>query len=294
MTPPARLRIPPKDPSQGVKGPRYSASVIAGLAILGCFSSERPVLGIADLANELNMGRSTTHRYATTLRELGLLEQDSSRKYRLASRAADLGMSVLETTGVRAAARPHLEQLRASTGYTVALGLLDATEVVYAEHLASHLRGQVMTGPTIRAGVRLPAYCTSIGKTLLASLPAEQREDILAEGTRRPRTQHTITKKKHLRAQLEEAEERGYAISDQELYPRARSLAVPVRDPSRVVAAVNLSIYQCEVSVSELVERFFPLVGATAEKVSRALGYEPTENRVPADTQPREISRVAV
>jgi IclR family pca regulon transcriptional regulator len=288
MTPRNRLRIPPKNPSRAptLASPRYSSSLNRGLALLGCFSAERPVLGIKDLSEELGMGRSTTHRNASTLVELGYLEQDSSRKYRLALRASDLGMTVLETTGLRAAARSHLEQLRASTGYTVGIGLLDATEVVYADHLASHRRGQVVTGPTIRAGVRLPAHCTSIGKALLASLPDEQRENVLAESSRRPMTPHTVTKKKQLRAQLEAIAERGFAVSDQELHPGARSIAVAVRDATKVVAAVNLSVYCSDVEVGDLIERFYPLLGATAEKVSLALGYTPPEIGHPADTAP--------
>lgn len=283
MTPRARLHIPPKAPSRA-PSPRHSASLLRGLAILGCFSAERTVLGIRDLSDQLGMGRSTTHRYASTLVELGYLEQDPSRKYRLARRVSDLGMTVLEMIGLRAAARSHLEELRANTGYTVGIGLLDATEAVYADHLASRRRGQVMTGPTIRAGVRLPAHCTSIGKALLAFLPEEQREDVLAKSARRRMTPHTVTKKKRLRAQLDEIAERGFAVSDQELYPRARSLAVPVRDATRVVAAVNLSVYQSDVEISDLIERFYPLVGATAEKVSLALGYIPGEDCLAADT----------
>ena len=173
---------------------------------------------------------------------------------------------------------------RASIGYTVGIGVLDATEAVYADHLASRRRGQVMTGPTIRAGVRLPAHCTSIGKALLAFLPEEKRENILAKSPRRPMTPHTVTKKRLLQAQLEAIAERGFAVSDQEFHLGARSLAVPVRDATKVVAAVNLSVYQSDVEVSDLIERFYPLVGATAEKVSLVLGYVAGEDGLPADT----------
>jgi IclR family pca regulon transcriptional regulator len=266
MTPRACLSILLKDPSRAptLAPPRYSSSLDQGLAILGCFSAERTELGIKDFSEQLGMARSTTHRYATTLVELGYLERGPSRKYRLAPHASDLGMTVLETTGLRAAARPHLEELRASTGYTVGVGLLDATEAVYADHLASRRRGQVMTGPTIRAGVRLPAHCTSIGKALLAFLPEEQREEVLAKSPRRRMTPYTVTKRKRLRAQLEEIAERGFAVSDQELHLGVRSLAVPVWDVTKVVAAVNLSIYLSDVEVNDLIERFYPLVGAGA------------------------------
>jgi IclR-like helix-turn-helix domain-containing protein len=78
-----------------LEGSRYSRSLERGLAILGCFTSKRPILGIADIAGALGMSRSTTHRYVITLVALGYLEQGASRKYRLGLRVTDLGMSAL-------------------------------------------------------------------------------------------------------------------------------------------------------------------------------------------------------
>lgn len=93
-----------------LREPRYSQSLERGLAILGCFTPERPVLGIADISDDLGMSRSTTHRYAITLVALGFLEQGASRKYRLGLRVTDLGMSALNSTGLREHARPYLEE----------------------------------------------------------------------------------------------------------------------------------------------------------------------------------------
>ena len=90
-----------------LREPRYSQSLERGLAILTCFTPERPVLGIADIADELGMSRSTTHRYVITLTQLGYLEQGASRKYRLGLKVTDLGMSALNSTGP-ARARPPL------------------------------------------------------------------------------------------------------------------------------------------------------------------------------------------
>ena len=108
-----------------LREPRYSQSLERGLAILGCFTPSRPVLGIADIADELGMSRSTTHRYVITLVALGYLEQGASRKYRLGLRVTDLGMSALNSTGLREHARPYLEELRQRTSYTASLGVLD-------------------------------------------------------------------------------------------------------------------------------------------------------------------------
>ncbi len=125
-----------------LREPRYSQSLERGLAILGCFTPKRPVLGIADIADELGMSRSTTHRYVITLVALGYLEQGASRKYRLGLRVTDLGMSALNSTGLREHAHPYLEELRQRTSYTTSLGVLDGPEVLYVDRVRSFRRGQ--------------------------------------------------------------------------------------------------------------------------------------------------------
>jgi IclR family pca regulon transcriptional regulator len=260
-----------------LREPRYSQSLERGLAILKCFTPKYPLLGIADIADELGMSRSTTHRYVITLLALGYLEQSASRKYRLGLGPTNLGTAALNSTGLRDAAWPYLDELRSSTGFSVGMGVLDGADVVYVDHLRNLRRGQTGRGPNVRLGVRVPARCTSMGKLLLAFLSEEDLEAALAESGRAQRTKHALTKSK-LREHLKKIPMSGYAISDEEFYPGARSLAVPVRnESSEVVAAVNLSIYDAVLSVAELVE-FYPMVGATAEQVSRALGYEPGDN----------------
>src|ERR1700743_568105 len=107
-----------------LREPRSSQSRARGLAILGWFTPTRPVLGIADIADELGMSRSTTHRYVITLVALGYLEQGASRKYRRGLRLPALGMSALNSTGLREHARPYLEELRQRTTYTASVGVL--------------------------------------------------------------------------------------------------------------------------------------------------------------------------
>jgi IclR family pca regulon transcriptional regulator len=231
------------------------------------------VLGIADLASQLGLGRSATHRYCTTLLQLGYLEQDRSRKYRLGIRPTDIGLSALDSIRLRRdSLRQHLDELRKGTGYSVGLGVLDGEHVVYVHHLPSHLRGQAIAGPNIQAGVRVPAQCTSLGKALLAFLPDSDRERVVREGKHERRTEHTITARGLLREQLRAVADLGYAVSDQELHLGARSLAVPVRgEEQEVVAAVNISVYDCALSVHEIVEQLYPVLGATAEQLSEVI-----------------------
>jgi IclR family transcriptional regulator, pca regulon regulatory protein len=100
----------PLDPERPGK---FSSSLVAGLSILRCFTPGHAVRGIAEMADELNLARSTTYRYATTLVTLGYLEQGPSRQYRLSSRVADLGLSRLDSMVIRSAGREPLRELKA-------------------------------------------------------------------------------------------------------------------------------------------------------------------------------------
>ena len=182
-----------------LREPRYSQSLERGLAILGCFTPSRPVLGIADIADELGMSRSTTHRYVITLVALGYLEQGASRKYRLGLRVTDLGMSALNSTGLREHARPHLEELRQRTSYTASLGVLDGIEVLYVDRARSFRRGQNEVDLGLQAGSRVPAYCTAMGKMLLAHLP----EPPAARHARRDEADETGPEDDHLQEEAQ-------------------------------------------------------------------------------------------
>ncbi len=244
-----------------LREPRYSQSLERGLAILGCFTPKRPVLGIADIADELGMSRSTTHRYVITLLALGYLEQGASRKYRLGLRVTDLGMSALNSTGLREHAHPYLEELRQRTSYTTSLGVLDGTDVLYVDRVRSFRRGQGKIDLDLHTGSRLPAYCTSMGKLLLANLPEPEQRELIAEMKLTKRGPNTITSKKALREELEDIQSEGYAI------------AAPVRNEARdVAAAVNLAAHASMISLEELVDALGPHLISTADRISARLG----------------------
>jgi IclR family pca regulon transcriptional regulator len=254
--------------------PRYSQSLERGLAILGCFTPERPVLGIAEIADELGISRSTTHRYVITLFALGYLEQDSSRRYRLGLGVTDLGMSVLNATGLREHAHPHLDELRRETSYTVALAVLNGAEIVYVDRAPSFRPEQSEIDLGLGVGSRLPAYCTAMGKVLLANLPERQQSELLASMKLTQRGPNTITSKTALRVELEQIREEGFAVNDQELAEGLHAIAAPVRSDSReVAAALSLSAHTSMISLEELVDALGPHLVSAADRISARLGY---------------------
>jgi IclR family pca regulon transcriptional regulator len=262
-----------------LREPRYSQSLERGLAILSSFTPERPIRGIADVADELGMRRSTTHRYMSTLVALGYLEQGAARKYRLGLRVTDLGMSALNSTALREHARPYLEELCRQSSYTVSLAVLDGAEIVYVDRVRSARR---TTGKDLdlTPGSRLPAYCTAMGKLLLATLPDEEQRSLLSEIKPTRMGPNTITSKSQLRAELENIREEGFAVNDQELAPELYAIAAPVRSESHeVVAAVSLTAHSSLISLEELVEHLGPHLVATADRVSARLGYRREDER---------------
>jgi IclR family pca regulon transcriptional regulator len=238
------------------------------------------VLGIADIADELGMSRSTTHRYVITLVALGYLEQGASRKYRLGLRVTDLGMSALNSTGLREHARPYLEELRQRTSYTTSLGVLDGSEVLYVDRARSFRRGQNQIDLGLQAGSRVPAYCTSMGKILLANLPESQQRDIIAEIKPSKHGPNTILAKKALRAELEQVRDASFAVDDEEFAAGLYAIAAPVRNESRdVVAAVNLAAHSSMIALEELVDALGPHLVSTADRISARLGYRRDDER---------------
>jgi IclR family pca regulon transcriptional regulator len=251
---------------------RFSSSLRAGLAILNCFSAEQPVLGIANLADELSMSRSTTHRYASTLVALGYLEQDQARRYRLAPRVVDVGMSVLDSMALRGKARDHLRELREQTGRTVSLAVLDGVDVRYVDRLRGWRRGQHAVDLNLGVGARVPAYCSAMGKVLLANLPEGEREQLIAGLDLARRGPKSITSKRALRVELEQVREDGWAVGDEELAPGVRTIAAPVLSPEgEVIAAIGMPVPAEAFTRDELLEVLGEPLKAAAKRLSAAL-----------------------
>ena len=248
---------------------QFSSSLCVGLGLLACFTAERPVRGIADMASELDLGRSTTHRYARTLVRLGYLEQGP--KYRLAPRVSHLGFSALDSMAVRRVAREHLRELRARTGRTVSLGVLWGAEVVHIDRWHGSCQGQYEIDAGIGVGTRLPLYCTAAGKALLACLPMAEQQDLIAKRLKR-RAPKTITTKTALRAELKRILEGGIAIEDEEVFAGRRAIAAVVAGvEGRPVAAVELTVPAQAYTPSELLEQLGPKVSAMAAHIALAL-----------------------
>jgi IclR family pca regulon transcriptional regulator len=260
-------------PSEGSTG--TSQSLARGLAILSTFHSDRPLIGVSELSRGLDLSRSTVHRYVATLAKLGYLQQDpDSKRYRLGPKVLDLGFSALNSMDLLEISAPHLRQLSDETQRTVNLAILDGTDVVYIERCRSARPGQQEIDLNLHVGARLPAYCTAMGKAILAFLPEERLEELIAEIDFVPRGPNALTGAKAFREELDKIRISGIAVNDEELAYGLRSIAAPIyTHTGDVLAAVNLAVHRTMVSMDELLDRFGPAVLRAAHDISLSMGH---------------------
>jgi IclR family pca regulon transcriptional regulator len=253
----------------------YSQSLERGLAILAAFEPGRPLLGVSELARSTGLSRSTAHRYIATLTVLGYLRQDrSSRRYRLGPRVLDLGFSAMNSMELREVSRPHLQQLSDETGHTANMAILDGADILYVDRVRSSRPSESLIDLNLHVGSRLPAYCTSMGKVLLAFLPAPEQRRLLARIELGRRGPNTITSRAKLAAELERVRAVGLAVNNEELAYGLRSIAVPVRSQSgEVVAAINLAVHRSMVSMGDLVARLGPALKRASAEISAHTGF---------------------
>ena len=262
----------------GDAGPRtkgFSQSLERGLGILAAFTGRQETLGIADLSREVGLTRSTTHRYVSTLAVLGYVQQDEeTRKYRLGAKAVEIGFAALNSIEISRVAAGSLQRLADETGFTVSMAVLDGADVVYVERRRSGRARNLDLN--LQVGSRLPAYCTALGKVLLAAQDPEDLRALLDRVDLARRTTTTITAREHLLGSLDRIRAGAAATDDEELTPGVRAIAVPVRDRSgRVSAAVNIAISTTawNASVETIVRRLEPPLRRTAAEISTRLGH---------------------
>lgn len=248
---------------------KYSRSLEYGVAMLECFSARRPVLRISELSDILEVSRATTHRYGKTLVELGYLEQDKDRRYRLARSAGGPGIDFINTLRLETpAARTILEDLREVTGHTVSMGVLEGVRVLYTERLFAHGPGQHEADLGLDVGAYVPAYCTAIGRALMASLSAPDQREVIAELKFKRNGPSAITKRLVLAEQLLAIYAVGFSVFDEERGCGVRSIACAVTRTDRTrPMAISVTVPAKSMSAVAMRTKFGPHVRAAAEKI---------------------------
>jgi IclR family KDG regulon transcriptional repressor len=198
-------------------------AVDRALDILLCFTQEKSVLSLTEIADEIGISKSTVHRILATLEYKRFLIRDSATgKYHLGFRYLEMASQVLADVDQQWSL-PYLQRLAEECGETVDLAVLDDDHVIYLQVIESNQRVKLAAA----MGQRLPAFCTATGKAFLANLPEEQVQKILSSGLIRY-TDNTHLVLADLRADLDETRRRGFAISEQEYEKDINAVAAPI------------------------------------------------------------------
>lgn len=237
--------------------------------VLECFSIREPRLALSEIARRVGLPASTTHRILATLREAGFVEQAGERdQYRLGLKLLELGSVVLATMELHREAAPLVEALARESGETVHLGVFDGSQVVSIEKMDS-AHGLAMN---VTIGKGAPAYCTGVGKALLAFQPEAAIEHVVGLGLCR-HTAHTVTDPRRLRRELARVREVGYAVDNEEHEIGVRCVAAPVRGyTGKVIASLSISGPTTRIT-PDAIPRLAQRVREAAAKLSTQLGH---------------------
>jgi len=244
--------------------PSFMTSLARGLAVVQAFSDSRKPQTIAQISQKTGIPRAAVRRCLYTLQQLGYVDAELNN-FSLRPKVLTLGYSYLSSTPLTVSSQPYLNAISRELGESCSLAVLDDGEVLYVARSAA---SRVMS-VALNTGSRLPAYCTSLGRVMLAHLAPRELDAYFEKARLKAMTDKTVTSQKRLREILVQVRQDGYAINDEELELGLRSIAVPVRGASgQVLAALNVGAQAGRVSVERMRQEFLPVLQRGAQELA--------------------------
>lgn len=245
-------------------------SVSRALDIVSLISMKKGGLGVTEIANQIDINKSSVYRILSTLVQYGYVEQDAeSGKYKLGYKFLEISSKLLSSIDLRTEAKSSLQELERQTNEVIHLVVYDQGEVVYIEKLDGNETLRMHS----KVGKRAPMHCTSVGKAILAHLPTEAVLDIIGRKGLPAHTDKTITDKEQFLQELTKVREMGYALDLQENEYGITCIAVPIFDHAgKVAAAISISGPTIRMTLDRLRE-LQPVMIRTGEEISARLGY---------------------
>ncbi|MFC5479084.1 IclR family transcriptional regulator domain-containing protein [Massilia suwonensis] len=244
--------------------PSFMTSLARGLAVVQAFSDSRKPQTIAQISQKTGIPRAAVRRCLYTLQQLGYVDAELNN-FSLRPKVLTLGYSYLSSTPLTVSSQPYLNAISRELGESCSLAVLDDGEVLYVARSAA---SRVMS-VALNTGSRLPAYCTSLGRVMLAHLAPHELDAYFEKARLKAMTDKTVTSQKRLREILVQVRQDGYAINDEELELGLRSIAVPVRGASgQVLAALNVGAQAGRVSAERMRAEFLPVLQRGAQELA--------------------------
>lgn len=246
-------------------------SVERAFAVLRSFTPERPVQGVSEIAEALNLNRTTVHRLLATLESCGAVRRDPiTHRYTISSGVLQFANVFHQVSNVRDVAREPMDWLRDATGQTAAVHLREGYDKVTIAQAESN---QDLRMTYRDLGLPQPLHIGAPGKVILAHMPCKDVEEYLTHRELVAFTEHSVTDPDRLRAQIRQIRDQGYGISREERRPGVVSVAGPVFDDTgKVIGAMNITGPVHAVS-DDQVREIIPMVIEAAAETSRRLGW---------------------
>lgn len=241
--------------------------LMKGLTVIEAFNADRPRLSIAEAAAAAGLDRATTRRCLLTLSEMGYAAYDG-KFFTLTPRVLRLGTGCLAAMPLPRIVQPVIDKLSLEIGESTSVSILDETEIVYVARAAQRRVMSIALMP----GSRLPAYCTSMGRALLAALEPDRARHILEGAPRPQRTDRTVIDIDALMTILAQTRAQGYSLIDQEVEVGLRSIAVPLTTArGQTVAALNVGLAASAEPMSALADRYLPALQKVKAELQQIL-----------------------
>lgn len=251
--------------------PNFMSSLARGLAVVRAFTQQRRHLTIAQLSQRTGIPRAAVRRCLYTLAKLGYVAADDARGYSLRPGILALGHAYLSSTPLATMVQPLLDHISDNLHESSSLAVLESDEILYIARSTTTTR---LMSIDLGIGSRLPAYCSSMGRVLLASLPASELDAYLSRVALTRLTHRTVASVAELKRLLDEVRHSGFSVVDQELEIGLRSIAVPVTDPSgKAIASINVGTQSARVSVADMQARFLPALLHAARELGALLPH---------------------
>lgn len=267
----ARSLLPTMPPSaipvDAVPGDSFVQSFARGLAVIRSFSAESPEQTLSEVASRTGLTRAGARRILLTLQTLSYVEQQDKR-FRLTPKILDLGFAYLSSLPLWNLAEPAMSRLVADLQESCSAAVLEGSDIVYVLRVPT----QKIMSINLGVGSRLPAYCTSMGRVLLAGLARPELAALLGRRALPRLTRHTVTDPRRVMKLVDAAREQQWCVVSEELEEGLISLSVPIVDRSgRCVAAMNVSSQANRTPADHMVQRFLPKLRAAALEISSML-----------------------
>ena len=249
-------------------GDTYVQSFARGLEVIRSFNAQAPLQTLSEVAAKTGLTRAGARRILLTLQTLGYVDCADGKHFALTPRILDLGFAYLSSQPLWNLAMPAMETLSEAVQESCSAGVLDGLDVMYVVRVHAH---KIMS-TNLGVGSRLPAFWTSMGRVILASLPQEQLQDLLAQCPREAFTRYTLTTDEDLLAAVAQVRQQGWALINQELEEGLISVAAPVTNVrGECVGAINVSGQVNRTNAQAMQERILPHLQKAASAVSELM-----------------------